>query len=62
MSETIFIKPAQPGIKVRDPVTKQHLREDGEHKPRSTFWLRRLAAGEVVMVQQAAEKSAAKKG
>jgi len=62
MTETIFIKPA-PGAKVRDPVTKQHLHAEGESKPRSNYWLRRLASGEVVKaVQPAASKAAQKTG
>lgn len=58
MIKTIFIRPA-PGLKVRDPVTKQHLREDGEEKPRSTYWLRRLAKGEVIEGKHAAPQSKA---
>ncbi len=63
MSQTFFIKPS-PGAKVRDPVTKQFLAEEGENKQRDSYWLRRVAAGEVIVVQQpAAEapKAAAKK-
>lgn len=62
MTKTFFIKPAD-GAKVRDPVTKQHLRAEGESKPRSNYWLRRVASGEVTeAVQQPAPKSAQKTG
>ncbi len=56
MSDTFIIKPATED-KVRDPITKQHLAAEGEEKPRTTYWLRRLMAGEVVEVsnQQASE-------
>ena len=57
MTAVLKIKPA-PGLKVRDPVTKQHLKEEGEQKPRTTFWLRRLAAGEVLEVKSDAVKAA----
>lgn len=61
MTQTFFIKPAS-GAKVRDPVTKQHLRADGESKPRSNYWLRRVASGEVVeAAQHAATKTVDKK-
>lgn len=60
MADTFFIKPSL-GAKVRDPVTKQHLHADGESKPRSNFWLRRIASGEAVSAQPAAEKAVSKK-
>lgn len=41
------LKPA-PGRTVRDPETKQLLAAAGETKELGTFWLRRLAAGDVV--------------
>ncbi|ENU7298185.1 DUF2635 domain-containing protein, partial [Salmonella enterica] len=47
--DKLYIKPA-PGRAVRDPVTQQLLAADGEQKPRTPFWLRRLADGDVVVV------------
>lgn len=47
--DKLYIKPA-PGRAVRDPVTQQLLTADGEQKPRTPFWLRRLADGDVVVV------------
>lgn len=68
MTQTLFIRPAS-GLKVRDPITKQHLREEGESKPRTNYWLRRVRAGEVVVINKptssdavTAEKPNTKKG
>lgn len=44
------IKPA-PGVKVRDPASKLHLPVDGMEVTDSSYWQRRLAAGDVVMLQ-----------
>lgn len=46
MNDQFFIKPA-PGLLVRDPETMQPLPAEGDHKPRSGYWLRRLASGAV---------------
>lgn len=29
-------------FKIRDPMTRHHLADTGEHKPESEYWLRRL--------------------
>jgi hypothetical protein len=44
----MFVKPA-PGLLVRDPVTKRHLPESGKEVPENSYWVRRLAAGDVVL-------------
>lgn len=44
----IKIKPAVKGLLVRDPITRKPLHEKGELKPRSTYWLRRMADGSVI--------------
>lgn len=41
------IKPA-PGLKVRDPVTKQFIGDDHEVDPTDHYWHRRLRDGDVV--------------
>lgn len=51
MSDSIKVRPA-PGIVVRDPATRRPLSPDGETKPRNSYWLRRLAASEVVEIKQ----------
>jgi hypothetical protein len=60
--ETIFVKP-EPGRIVRDPITMQPLPGDGDEKPRDTYWLRRLADGDVTEAAppQTAQKEADKK-
>ena len=60
MSKTFFIKPVGEA-KVRDPDTKLHLDAAGQNKPKSSYWLRRIADGEVVEVSQPAEKVATEK-
>jgi len=44
----MFLIPA-PGRLVRDPHTKQPLPEDGRDVVATSFWLRRLAAGDVLL-------------
>lgn len=44
------IKPA-PGVKVRDPISMFHLREEGEEKPESSYWIRRLRSGDVLICE-----------
>jgi len=47
----MFVKP-KPGVKVRDPKTLRHLPEAGREVPDSAYWMRRLAAGDVVLVEK----------
>ncbi|EHE8224316.1 DUF2635 domain-containing protein [Escherichia coli] len=51
---TIFIKPA-PGCLIRDPDTMKPLAQEGEEKPFTPFWCRRLNDGDVIVVEKAAE-------
>lgn len=48
---SMFVKP-RAGLKVRDPITKQHLPETGAKVPASPYWLRRLEAGDVFVVSK----------
>jgi len=48
MPDTMFIKPARPGLVVRDPITRETLPDEGREVPRSTYWIRRLTGGDVV--------------
>ncbi len=43
----MFVKPADPKIKVRKP-DRTHLAADGEDVPDTTYWRRRLRDGDVV--------------
>ncbi len=55
--ETVFVKPAD-GRLVRDPVSRKPLADDGETKPRNSFWLRRIRCGDCIA--QDVKRSAAK--
>lgn len=44
----MFVLPAE-GRPVRDPVTKRHIPASGAEVPESTYWLRRLRCGDVVI-------------
>jgi hypothetical protein len=46
----LHVRPAIPGAVIRDPRTRRPLPDDGGRVPDSTFWNRRLLAGEVVEV------------
>lgn len=46
----MFVKP-RCGYTIRDPATRQPLPEAGRRVEPSSFWLRRLAAGDVEMVE-----------
>lgn len=61
MTDTIHLKPAGDDYKVRDPKSLLYLAAKGAVVERSSYWLRRLAAGEVVEVQKAVPKTAQKK-
>jgi len=49
--DQIFVSPV-PGVKVRDPQTLRHIPESGQLVPRDSYWLRRLADGDVVEAAQ----------
>ncbi|EPG7298514.1 TPA: DUF2635 domain-containing protein [Klebsiella pneumoniae] len=53
--DTFFIKPA-PGCAVRDPISRKLLKDDGEEKPQSGFWLRRIADDSVQRTKRKAAK------
>ena len=59
MDDRIFIKPTpqpegEPPLKVRKPVNG-HLLDAGEWMPRDSYWLRRLADGDVVQASHQGE-------
>lgn len=43
------IKPAL-GLKIRDPQTLALLPEDGKEVEQSSFWIRRIQAGDVLLI------------
>jgi hypothetical protein len=64
MTENIFIKPVQiegkPAV-VPDPETHLPLKAEGEWKPLSMYWARRLRDVDVVKADPPAEKPATAK-
>ena len=52
MAETLFLKPAA-GRFVRDPVSRRPLAAEGEVKPASLYWRRRLMSGDVIEARPA---------
>lgn len=58
---TMFVRPA-PGLTIFDPDSGQYLPEAGQIVPRSGFWLRRLADGDVLEAAAAPTPKPAKGG
>lgn len=52
----MFVKPA-PGLLVRDPVTKFPLPAEGREVQPTSYWMRRIASGDVELTE-APEESA----
>lgn len=60
--KTLYVKPARPDLVVRDPRTKNKLpAETGTRVPRTSYWRRRLAKGDVVETRAPAKPKAAAK-
>jgi len=55
--EKMHIKPAE-GLKIRDDKTKQFLPIEGKIVEKSTYWVRRLQCGDVVLVENAKRENA----
>lgn len=51
MREKIFVKP-KDGKRVMDPATKRALLPEGGLVEKTSYWMRRLAGGEVELVEQ----------
>ncbi len=47
--QNVFVKPARPGLVVRDPETGKPLAAEGETKPKNGHWVRRIKAGDVTV-------------
>lgn len=58
----IFVKPRE-GLRILRPETRQELRPCGEHVPKTSFWLRRVKEGDVVIcdIKKEFKKSPPKK-
>ncbi|HII3786366.1 TPA: DUF2635 domain-containing protein [Pasteurella multocida] len=53
--EMFKIKPKQ-GFVIRDPETFEQLAEEGEEKPRTSYWLNHLKNGDVEIVETKSRK------
>jgi len=42
------IKPSNPNVPVRDPITRKPLAAKGEEKPDVPYWQRRIIDGDVI--------------
>lgn len=54
MDELLHVVPAA-GLIVRDPVTRKPLPPEGDRVPATTYWHRRIAEGDVTVVQPEGE-------
>ena len=54
----IKIKPATKGLLVRDPITREPLKAEGEMKPRNAYWVRRVLDASVVEVDSKQKEGA----
>lgn len=52
--QSMYIKP-KAGLIIRDPDTYEILPPAGAEKPQSSYWLRHLQSGDVVLVESTAE-------
>lgn len=52
----IYVRPA-PGLQVRDPLSRQPLPDEGQLVEETSFWVRRLADGDVVLSTPPAPKA-----
>lgn len=56
----IYVKP-RPGVQVRHHETKQHIAEGGEFVNEDSYFVRRIADGDLVLAEPPAESKADKK-
>lgn len=56
MASNITVKPANPGLLIRNPDRgMRHLAQEGEVVPQTDYWIRRLRDGDVVQVAEASK-------
>lgn len=60
MPTEFTIRPTRLGDVIRDPVSMKPLKAEGERKPRTLYWQRRLATGDVALVSDAGTVPASK--
>lgn len=56
--EQVFVKPAREGLVMFDPASRRRLPDEGMLVPYNTYWRRRLANGDAVLVPQPESKRA----
>lgn len=61
MRERVLMRPTREGLIVRDPITMNPLLAEGELKPRSQYWLRRIKDGDVEVVEPTKKPAPARK-
>lgn len=58
----MFIVPSNKGVILRDPVTMRPIPEEGAEVQENSYWRRRLADGDAILVESTEDKkSKAKK-
>jgi hypothetical protein len=50
--EQVFVKPAREGLVMFDPTSRRRLPDEGMLVPHETYWRRRIANGDAVLVPQ----------
>lgn len=50
--QKIKLRPSKPGLKVTNPATNLHLKEEGQLVALTSYWRRRLSCGDVVEVKE----------
>lgn len=53
----MFVKPVDPSAIIRDPHTRQPLPAEGGEVPETSFWVRRVRDGSVVVVAKVTEST-----
>jgi len=59
MARNEFLKPARPGLLIRDPRTMEPLPEGGAEVAMTPYWLRRIIDGDVTVAKRPAAKKEA---
>jgi len=54
MSKTLYLKPTDPGLIVRDPDNRRALPVDGCDVPDTPYWRRRINDGDVSIAKRPA--------
>lgn len=58
----VFVKPKSPGLKVRYPEFKRHLKDKGETVELNPYWVRRQEQGDVTISSEVPVRKKRKAG